>query len=206
MEKRKIVVVDTRTNSNVIIDTDATKVGQLKAALAQKGIDPTGMAMQEGLSKTELPNDDNAYLPHDVPYKGGTTNELVIRLTQQNKKIKSGSMTRTEAFAEIKRLGLADHIQQKYGKNFTQCTTALLVEEIEEAMKGAEEPEQGCTCCADIPNIKAAVTKLATTLYSNGVIDAGELEEVTGLMGEPEDCEESPYTAAEIDAMFKGMN
>ena len=89
MEARKITVVSTRNQKKSVIMSAATTLAELKADLRQNGIDYEGMTFYEGTSKIEL-KDDNSVLPHDVPYKGQTTNELVFMLTNTNKKIKSG--------------------------------------------------------------------------------------------------------------------
>ena len=87
MEARKITVVSTRNQKKSVIMSAATTLAELKADLRQNGIDYEGMTFYEGLTHTELLTDE-AILPHDVPYKGATTNELVFMLTNPNKKIK----------------------------------------------------------------------------------------------------------------------
>lgn len=202
MDVKRFTVVDTRNNQTKTIESQATKVGELLDDLRKNGINPDGMAIQEGLSKTELPTDVNAYLPHDVPYKGGTTNNLVFRLTQREKRIKSGAMSRSEAFTKVKELGLAAHINEKYGRNFTQCKTSELVAEIE-AATSKDAPEE-CICCETVGNIRDAVALLTQKLVDAGCIDDSEGEEVIGLLGMEveEGCD---YTAAEINALFKDM-
>ena len=46
-------------------------------------------------------------------------------------------MDRKEAYAQIKKLGLAEDVKKKFGKNFTQVSTTDLVAMIEEAKKPA---------------------------------------------------------------------
>lgn len=89
MEARKITIVSTKTQKKSVIMSAATTLAELKTDLRQNGIDYTGMTFYEGTSKTELKNDASV-LPHDVPYKGILTNELVFMLTNTNKKIRSG--------------------------------------------------------------------------------------------------------------------
>lgn len=203
-EVKKFTVVDTRTNKTKVIESTANTVGELKEDLRKNDINPDGMAIQEGLSKTEL-GDDSAYLPHDVPYKGGTTNNLVFRLTQREKRIKSGAMSRSEAFAKIKELGLAAHITEKYGKNFTQCKTDVLEAEIEEAMSGCDAPEEGCNCNEVLGNIVDAITSLTNKLVESGCLDEEEGEEIVGLLGVELEAEGAPYSTDEITAMFENM-
>lgn len=128
MEARKITVVQTKNQRKSVIMSAATTLAELKSDLRANGIDYDGMAFFEGTSKVELKNDDSV-LPHDVPYKGTITNELVFMLTNTNKKIRSGagSMSRAEAYSAIKSMGLQDACVKKFGKNFTMCRTADLI-------------------------------------------------------------------------------
>lgn len=134
MEARKITVVSTKTQKKSVIMSGAETLGELKKDLREAGIDYDGMTFYEGTSKTELKTDESV-LPKDVPYTNRTTgetkntNELVFMLTNTNKKIRSGAgtMTRAEAYSAIKAKGLQDACVKKYGKNFTQCSTADLI-------------------------------------------------------------------------------
>lgn len=128
MEARKITVVQTKNQKKSVIMSAATTLGELKADLRSNGIDYDGMTFFEGTSKTELKTDASV-LPHDVPYKGQVTNELVFMLTNTNKKIRSGAtaMSRAEAYSAIKSMGLQDACVKKFGKNFTMCKTADLI-------------------------------------------------------------------------------
>lgn len=89
MEPRKITIVQSSTQTKSVIETAATTLAELKRDLDENGISYSGMTFYEGISKTELTN-DSAILPHDLPYRGAITNELVFMLSSTNKKIKSG--------------------------------------------------------------------------------------------------------------------
>lgn len=89
MESRKITIVETKNQRKSTIMSAATTLAELKNDLRANGIDYSGMTFFEGISKVELKNDASV-LPHDVPYKGTITNELVFMLTSTNKKIRSG--------------------------------------------------------------------------------------------------------------------
>lgn len=128
MEARKITVVQTKNQKKSVIMSAATTLAELKNDLRANGIDYDGMTFFEGTSKVELKNGASV-LPHDVPYKGTITNELVFMLTNTNKKIRSGAvaMSRAEAYNAIKSMGLQDACVKKFGKNFTMCKTADLI-------------------------------------------------------------------------------
>lgn len=89
MDVRKITVVQTKNQKKSVIMSAAMTLAELKSDLRANGIDYDGMTFFEGTSKVELKNDASV-LPHDVPYKGTVTNELVFMLTNTNKKIRSG--------------------------------------------------------------------------------------------------------------------
>lgn len=139
MEARKITVVQTKNQKKSVIMSAATTLAELKNDLRANGIDYDGMTFFEGTSKVELKNDASV-LPHDVPYKGTITNELVFMLTNTNKKIRSGAvaMSRAEAYNAIKSMGLQDACVKKFGKNFTMCKTADLIALIQS--NGASKP------------------------------------------------------------------
>lgn len=233
METRKITIVSTKSQSKKVIMSSATTLAELKSDLRQNGIDYEGMSFFEGTSKVELKNDASV-LPHDVPWKGTVTNELVFMLTNTNKKIKSGAMSRMEAYAEIKRMGLQDACLKKFGKNFTMCKTADLIALVQSnsAAKPAPAPKaetkkeetpvntpvapasNGGECVDTVA--RAAISKLVEILEDNGTIEDYEKEEVLGILGgevavttatseEYKPKSASPYSDDEIDDMFNDM-
>lgn len=216
MEARKITVVQTKNQKKSVIMSAATTLAELKSDLRANGIDYNGMTFFEGTSKVELKNDASV-LPHDVPYKGIVTNELVFMLTNTNKKIRSGAMSRMEAYAEIKRRGLQDACLKKFGKNFTMCKTADLIALVQS--NGASKPapvapaSNGGECVDTVA--RAAISKLVEILEGNGTIEYYEKDEVLDILGgavEVAPSEEykpksaSPYSDNEINDMFEGMS
>ena len=184
-------IVDTESQKTKEIQSNATTVAELKRDLRQNGFNVDGKTIQEALTRTEF-KDDSSMLPHDVPYKGGITNDLVFRLTKTNKQIMSG-IDRQEVYAEVKRLGLGNAIKAKFGKNFTQCSTADLVTflqsnkgsnklaekaapamECESATSKTEEKEENHDegCC------KALIKKLCDKLVYNGVLFEEDVEDI----------------------------
>lgn len=123
MEKRKITVIPTTTHKTQVIESAATTLAELKADLTKAGIDYTDCTFFEGLTKIELKN-DAAILPHDVPYKGTITNNLVFMITNASKKIRSGAkLDRKAIIEEIKSKNLTELVKKTYGKNYTNCKT-----------------------------------------------------------------------------------
>lgn len=231
MEARKITVVQTKNQKKSVIMSAATTLAELKSDLRANDIDYDDMTFFEGTSKVELKNDASV-LPHDVPYKGIVTNELVFMLTNTNKKIRSGAMSRTEAYNAIKSMGLQSACVKKFGKNFTMCKTADLIALVQD--NGALKPAPKAEAKAETKNeervevpasnggeyvdivARAAINKLVEILEDNGTIEDYEKEEVLGILGgkvavSAESSEEykpksaSPYSDDEIDSMFTGM-
>lgn len=216
MQSRKITVIQTKNQKKSVIMSAATTLAELKSDLRANGIDYNGMAFFEGTSKVELKNDASV-LPHDVPYKGIVTNELVFMLTNTNKKIKSGAMSRMEAYAEIKRRGLQDACLKKFNKNFTMCKTADLIALVQS--NGASKPAPVAPASNDGECVdtvaRATISKLVEILEDNGTIEDYEKEKVLGILGgavEVAPSEEykpksaSPYSDDEINDMFEGMS
>lgn len=86
---RQITVISTRSQAKKTFTSHAETLGQLKEEMCQQGIDFNGMTFYEGVTKTEL-TEDESQLPHDVNYRGQTTNDLVFMLSNANKQIASG--------------------------------------------------------------------------------------------------------------------
>ena len=227
MEARKITVVSTRNQKKSVIMSAATTLAELKADLRQNGIDYEGMTFYEGTSKIEL-KDDNSVLPHDVPYKGQTTNELVFMLTNTNKKIRSGAaMSRADVYAAIKAKGLQGECVKRFGKNFTMCKTADLITLVYEksaskpvsaaptkgkkVAEAKEEKAKECACTNEGVDTKAraALSRLVTILADNCTLEDWEVEEIKDILSVKGATSEdykpssaSSYSDDEIDKMF----
>ena len=137
---RKITVLVESTQSKHVLQSNATTLGELKDELREKNIsfNPDDV-FKEGMSKTVLTTDESI-LPSNIPWRGEVTNDLIFMVTAPQKKIKSGVMTRAEVYDKIKRLKLQDTIIKKVGKNFTQCSTAVLLTFIDEASENSCTP------------------------------------------------------------------
>ena len=234
MEKRKITVIPTKTHKTQVIESAATTLAELKADLTKAGIDYTDCTFFEGLTKIELKN-DAAILPHDVPYKGTTTNNLVFMITNASKKIRSGAkLDRKAIIEEIKSKNLTELVKKTYGKSYTNCKT-------EDLQKILSKESASTTADASAPTAKAAPAKkeapskpaMKTTDLSNYVTKAELKKVIESLLKEMEDSDvdyvedvdidniaiigkisssnseeeksDSPYSSNELDDMFKGM-
>lgn len=213
MEARKITVVQTKNQKKSVIMSAATTLAELKNDLRANGIDYDGMTFFEGTSKVELKNDASV-LPHDVPYKGTVTNELVFMLTNTNKKIRSGSMSRSEILDTIKSMGLQAVCMKKFGKNPTNCKSADLIaliqnnnaskpapaapkaeakkeEKVEAPVNTPVSPASNGGECVDAV-ARAAISKLVEILENNGTIEDYEEEEVIDILGGKAELNEAP--------------
>ena len=229
MEARKITIVSTKTQKKSVIMSGAETLGELKSDLRNAGIDFEDMTFYEGTSKTELKTNESV-LPKDVPYTNRTTgetintNELVFMLTNTNKKIRSGAMTRKEAYDVIRKQGLQVACLKKYGKNFTVCSTNALIALIEAntpKKRSVKKTSKSKEKVAPIETLKVvdvqareAIRTLANILNNNGDLYNDEVEAILSNLDndltpvaqenyKPDSA--SPYSDNEIDAMFSGM-
>lgn len=182
---RKITVLVESTQSKVVFESDATTLGELKRELRERQVGfNSDDVFKEGMTKTILASDDSV-LPSNIPWKGQVTNDLVFMITAPQKKIRSGAMSRAEAYTELKRLGLQDKIQKEEGKNFTQCSTAILLSYIEEASKKAvkKEPKTKAKPADEAPIAKEkVVTNDAHTMPASGREAMTNLHKLLGEM------------------------
>lgn len=219
METRKVTIINSKTQSQKVIqDSKATTLGELKQEMMERGIDYTGMTFFEGHMRAEL-KDDAAPLPTNIPYKGQVVNDLTFMLTAPEKKVKSGAMSRAEAYAEIKKRGLQGACVDKFGKNFTQCSTADLISLIEKnstkvapapkakkpveaAPAKAEEspvtPETPATGC----NCSKALSILTEALYENETIEEETYDAVMATLKGGSYNAPEKMSKKEIDTMF----
>ena len=234
MEKRKITVIPTKTHKTQVIESAATTLAELKADLTKAGIDYTDCTFFEGLTKIELKN-DAAILPHDVPYKGTTTNNLVFMITNASKKIRSGAkLDRKAIIEEIKAKNLTEVVKKTYGKNYTNCKTEDL-EKILNKEVASTTADTSASVAKAAPAKKEAPNKPAmkTTDLSNYITKAELREVIESLLKAMEDVyidyaediiidniaiigkvsssnseekkSDSPYSSNELDDMFKDM-
>ena len=229
MEARKITIVSTKTQKKSVIMSGAETLGELKNDLRNAGIDFEDMTFYEGTSKTELKTNESV-LPKDVPYTNRTTgetintNELVFMLTNTNKKIRSGAMTRKEVYDVIRKQGLQVACLKEYGKNFTVCSTNALIALIEAntpKKRSVKKTSKSKEKVAPIETLKVvdvqareAIRTLANILNNTGHLYNDEFRAILSNLDNdltpvaqenynPDSA--SPYSDNEIDAMFSDM-
>lgn len=219
MAQEKLFTVVTANGVKKFKST-ANTVAELKADLRKNGISTENMTIQEGLTKMKFTSDSD-YLPHDVPYKGTSTNNLVFRITQKEKHISSGAgVPRAELYAKVKELNLQDKIKAKFGKNFTQCKGSDLEAMIAEASGNAVVPEhksednakkadnkpvdksESFKSCED--PVKDAITVLTSKIVDSGILTPEDGAAVLGLIGTAL-IKSDGYSHEEILDMFKYM-
>lgn len=215
MEARKVTIINSKTQSQKVIqDSKATTLGELKQEMRERGIDYTGMTFFEGHMRAEL-KDDAAPLPANIPYKGQVVNDLTFMLTAPEKKVKSGAMSRAEAYAEIKKRHLQSVCVDKFGKNFTQCSTADLISLFEKGSTNAapapkaEKPveAEAAPVTSDTPshtgcNCSKAIAMLTEALYSNDTIEEETYDAVMAVLTGRSCNTPEKMSKKEIDEMF----
>lgn len=203
---RKVTIINNKTQSQKVIQAStATTLGELKREMREAGIEYEGMTFFEGHLRAEL-KDDASILPTNIPYKGQVVNDLTFLLTAPEKKIKSGAMSRAEAYNAIKARGLQDECVKRFGKNFTMCKTQDLIdllgeggapvkEEKKEAVKEkpakkevAKEPvkeekvKAPATTATSEGNVAGALEILLEDLYGSGVIEEGTYDRAMAVL------------------------
>ena len=206
MEFRKVTIINNKTQSQKVIQASAaTTLGELKREMREAGIEYEGMTFFEGHLRAEL-KDDASILPTNIPYKGQVVNDLTFLLTAPEKKIKSGAMSRAEAYNAIKSRGLQDECVKRFGKNFTMCKTQDLIdllgegsakaapvkEEKKEVMKEkpakkevAKEPvkeEKPEVTTTSEGNVAGALEVLLEDLYGSDVIEEGTYDRAMAVL------------------------
>lgn len=144
MTEREILIANNRDQSKYRIVTGAETLGELQDAIARNEgvykmigqswvsnptpIDIEGLTFTEGITKTQLLQRDSA-LPTNVQFKGQTTNNLVMLLTNTTKQIRSGAYpTNRKEFGEyIKKNSLGEAIKAEFGDNWTRISTDKLL-------------------------------------------------------------------------------
>ena len=226
METRKITIISTKNHRTNVINSAATTLAELKADLDNAGISYTDCTFFEGLTKTELKN-DAAILPHDVPYKGTTTNNLVFMITNASKKIRSGAkLDRKAIIEEIKAKNLTEVVKKVYDKNYTNCKTEDLekilsmnnnsIPKATPAKKETVETKSNTSVPNDTEyvtknQLKEVITSLVEEMKYVGMDYSDEINidnisiigDVSSSNSKKED--DSPYSSNELDDMFKDM-
>ena len=211
MEARNIIIIESRNQNKTVISSTATTLRELKQDLDKHHIDYEGMAFYEGISKTEIKVDDSV-LPHNIPYRGTTTNELVFMLTNPVKKIKSGSMTRTEILNKIKEYDLQQKVKDTFDKNATNVSSVGLlriIEQYENYMKeeAKEDNKEVVNSISSTTNnndsrsiyVEKTLLTLIDILYNNNILNREEVDRLKGL---PKESFECSYSDKELDNMF----
>jgi lysophospholipase L1-like esterase len=144
MIEREILIANNRDQSKYRVVTGAETLGELQDDIARNEkvykmvgqswvkasspINISGLTFTEGITKTQLLQRDSA-LPTNVQFKGQTTNNLVMLLTNTTKQIRSGAYptNRKDFGAYIKQNNLGEAIKAQFGDNWTRVSTNKLL-------------------------------------------------------------------------------
>lgn len=224
MEFRKVTIINNKTQSQKVIQaSSATTLGELKREMREAGIGFEGMTFFEGHLRAEL-KDDASILPTNIPYKGQVVNDLTFLLTAPEKKIKSGAMSRSEAYNATKARGLQDECVKRFGKNFTMCKTQDLIDLLSEG--GAPAKEEKKEVVKEKPvkkevakepvkekkvveatatsegNVAGALEILLEDLYGSDVIEEGTYDRAMAVLKGTTYSAPEKMSKAEINKMF----
>lgn len=218
---RTITVYNSSTQEKKVFENvEVNTLAEVKSLLRENGINYDGMDFMEGVSQTKLLN-DTSVLPHDIPYKGSTTNDLLIYMTLKDKKVRSGvdfkSMDRRTLLGYIKDHGWVEEVNKVFNANYTRVSSASLIDFCvkKEGTSGipaapaaqVETPAEGC------PGEKAvnAIKTLTKALYEDGYIDTEVYDAVMeALEGKKEEAPAAPekeagFSQEEINNMIADL-
>lgn len=220
---RKVTIINNKTQSQKVIQAStATTLGELKREMREAGIEYEGMTFFEGHLRAEL-KDDASILPTNIPYKGQVVNDLTFLLTAPEKKIKSGAMSRAEAYDAIKARGLQDECVKRFGKNFTMCKTQDLIDLLEEdsvlkekkrevvkekpakkevAKEPVKEEKVVEAAASSEGDVAGALEILLENLYGSDVIEEGTYDRVMAVLKGTDYKESEKMSRSEINKMF----
>lgn len=214
MEFRKVTIINNKTQSQKVIQAStATTLGELKREMREAGIEYEGMTFFEGHLRAEL-KDDASILPTNIPYKGQVVNDLTFLLTAPEKKIKSGAMSRAEAYNAIKARGLQDECVKRFGKNFTMCKTQDLIDLLGEGAPAKEKKEvvveEKATKEVEISkessipegNVAGALEVLLEDLYGSDIIEEATYDRAMAELKGTDYKEPEEMSRSEINKMF----
>lgn len=220
MEFRKVTIINNKTQSQKVIQaSSATTLGELKREMREAGIEYEGMTFFEGHLRAEL-KDDASILPTNIPYKGQVVNDLTFLLTAPEKKIKSGAMSRAEAYNAIKARGLQDECVKRFGKNFTMCKTQDLIDLLGEGspvkeekkevvkekaakeVKEIKEEEKPKVTATSEGNVAGALEVLLEDLYGSDVIEEGTYDRAMAVLKGTSYEAPEKMSRSEINRMF----
>ena len=218
MEFRKVTIINNKTQSQKVIQAStATTLGELKREMREAGIEYEGMTFFEGHLRAEL-KDDASILPTNIPYKGQVVNDLTFLLTTPEKKIKSGAMSRAEAYNAIKARGLQDECVKRFGKNFTMCKTQDLIDLLGEGSskpapvkekkevvveeKATKEVEISKESSIPEGNVAGALEVLLEDLYGSDTIEEATYNRAMAELKGTDYKEPEKMLRSEINKMF----
>lgn len=216
--RKKVTIINNKTQSQKVIQAStATTLGELKREMREAGIEYEGMTFFEGHLRAEL-KDDASILPTNIPYKGQVVNDLIFLLTAPEKKIKSGAMSRTEAYNAIKARGLQDECVKRFGKNFTMCKTQDLIDLLGEGSskpapvkekkevvveeKATKEVEISKESSIPEGNVAGALEVLLEGLYGSDTIEEATYNRAMAELKGTDYKEPEKMSRSEINKMF----
>lgn len=247
MIKRDILIANNRDQSKYRIVTGAETLGELQSDIArneevykmvgqswvkaERPIDISGLTFTEGITKTQLLSPDTQ-LPTNVQFKGQTTNNLVMLLTNTTKQIRSGAypINRKDFGAYIKQNNLGEAIKAEFGDNWTRVSTAKLlnffantaekntasnkdaINEVRKEMENQEKVQEAVNTSAKYPKVSSAVNWLYATadfLATNNFLSSIDIDALTALLAELAqklEAQKPNITEDDLDNMLNSLD
>lgn len=219
----KKVTILTNKKGTVVINSEATTLGALKQEMDAAGVDYIGMSIFEGISRTEL-LDDNSILPSNLPYKGTTTDDLVILLSVKDKKITSGQISRGELYAKIREYNLQEEVEKTMHRNFTLVSNLDLLRIItaytqklsnEKVKSEANKPSSAMSEKSKADVCLSLINIIFAMLHDVEIADDDDIELLNAVQKDfgkleftdlkKEEKVESPYSSEELSNIVESL-
>lgn len=191
----EILVASTKNQRRWNYESNATTLAELKREFDSMGIDYSGMAITEGISKLRMEYDDSV-LPaasRAVNYNGKPYSRVIL-LTNTEKKIDLGAMPRKEVYQYIKDYNLQNTVLEACGRNYTQVPTADLESIVDEYIlsENQQKVSEEKPCGISLPDVKTAPHASTVdwfyggvkSMFDNGVLQVEDIIVLANLTGE----------------------
>lgn len=189
---RNITVYEREAQRKTVFENvDVNTLADVKTLLDNKGINYSNMDFLEGVSKVRLMVDDTV-LPSNIPYKGNTTNDLVILMTMKNQKISSGVCSEDDNYETLKKI---------LDKHYPYASTEGLLNFFKSISEGesVESPVN-----QDKDDYEKALD-IVESLYNMGDLDHEEYSILSRVLARKSPDENKGFKRDEIEDMMDSL-
>lgn len=198
----KATVVNNVENTTRVVEIpeNVTTVSSLKRFLQV-----SSGRIFEGVTHTDLDNDNShlPVLPEEKKERG-----YVFFVSPAQNKTKNGAYSRAECYSIIKSKGFADEVKKRFGRNFTQVSTAELISIIERYNNNSTPSTHNNTTVHTAPRVETGVNTSVGNVTEKdllkAIVDAACPQEKKELLNRMiNKVFPNPYSVQDLDNMRK---